>query len=262
MTIHFIPWLQENKSRIDWQIFAEPWDAMQRKHNPFPDDQVDTILRASSVLDLPTPQILDLGCGPGILGKHLIRIRPQTQYFGADGDPLMLAALQSLLPDANVHPLHIDLRKPSWMLQYQGKFDSVVSLTALHWLSKDHLKQLFKAIHEVLKPGGRLVIGDPYLPNNESDRFRLKAFQDERISVEKGSTWNEFWDSFFEMYPVRDAYTNYHISLGYQEPFEGSDEGYPLSFYEGSLAEAGFHPVTIFWMSGLRVVYGGTKRFP
>ena len=260
--MELLGWLRENDSRIDWRMFAEPWDAMQRKHNPFRDDQIDMILLASTVPDLRTPSILDLGCGPGVLGSRILRLLPEAQYYGVDGDPLMLSAMKHLLPGSNVHPLHGDLRTFGWELPYGCQFDAVISLTALHWLSEDHLRQLYKAMYAVLKPGGRLVVGDPYLPIDPSDQAILKAFQDERIALEKGFTWNEFWTAFFDSYSIREVYTQYHIALGYQEPFEGSDDGYSPVFYRDSLAEAGFQPVSTYWMSGLRIVYGGTKPPP
>ena len=258
--MEFLEWLRENDHCIDWQMFVGPWDAMQCRHNPFRNDQIDTILHASAILETDKPSILDLGCGPGGLGSRIFQQIPEAQYYGVDGDPLMLSAMQHLLPGSNAHPLQFDLRTVGWELHYRGQFDAVISLTALHWLSKDHLKQLYKAMHTVLKPGGRLVVGDPYLPVEPSDKARLKAFQDVRVAKEKGSTWDEFWTTFFSKYPVKEIYTQYHVALGYQEPFEGSDDGYPAEFYNGSLAEAGFEPVSIYWMSGLRIVYGGTKR--
>jgi SAM-dependent methyltransferase len=261
-TMDFITWLKENDSLIDWQLFDDPWDAMQRRHNQFRDDQIDFILRASGLLEIQAARILDLGCGPGILGRRALLNRANAEYFGVDGDPLMLAAMQHLVPGSNVHPLQIDLRKTGWVLQYQAQFDAVISLTALHWLSQNHLKQLYRAIYSVLKPGGHLVIGDPYLPFEPTEKDQLKAFQDERIALEKGITWDDFWKAFFERYPIKDAYTEYHRSLGYQEPFEGSDDGYPITFYENALTEAGFSSVTTYWKSGLRIVYGGSKGVP
>jgi SAM-dependent methyltransferase len=252
-------WLQENMLLIDWKLFAEPWNAMQRRHNPFRDEQIDAILQMASVDSRKGMSVLDLGCGPGILGSRILKNNPEAHYFGADGDPLMLAAMQVLLPRNRVHPINIDLRTTGWILNYIEKIDVAVSLTALHWLSKTHMKNLFTSIFKVLKPGGRLIVGDPYLPENAETFLRLKAIQEERIAREKGQTWGEFWAIFFEKYPIKDLYTEYHKVLGYQEPFEGSDDGYPIEFYMGALNEAGFHNASVYWTSGLRIVYGGTK---
>ena len=133
--VDLLSWLNENNYLIDWQVFAEPWDAMQLRHNPFREEQIGTIAYLSAVSGVPSPCILDLGCGPGILGRRLLVSMPEAQYYGVDGDPLMLAAMQRLLPKKNVHPLRIDLRSVGWALDYQGIFDAVLSLTALHWLS-------------------------------------------------------------------------------------------------------------------------------
>jgi trans-aconitate methyltransferase len=254
-----VSWLTENDHLIDWQVFGEPWDAMQRRHNPFRDDQIGSILHLSINSQELRPCILDLGCGPGILGRRLLQRNPDAQYYGADGDPLMLAAMQRLLAGRSVHPLRVDLRSTGWVLDHQSRFDCVMSLTALHWLSKDHLHAFNRALWSVLKPGGRLLVGDPYFPSIESARPALKAFQAERSALEKGPTWEEFWTALFNRYPMKDVYAEYHRTVGYQEPFEGTDDGYPIAFHMESLTDAGFAMASVFWMSGLRIVYGGTK---
>ena len=77
--------------------------------------------------------------------------------------------------------------------------------------------------------------------------------------MQDGQSWAEFWEAFFGKYPIKELYTNYHIEKGYQIPFEGSDDGYPLSSHLRTLKEVGFSSVSVFWKADLRAVYGGTK---
>ena len=55
-------------------------------------------------------------------------------------------------------------------------------------------------------------------------------------------------------------YTEYHKEQGYQIPFEGSDDGYPLSAHLKNLQDAGFSAVSVLWKADLRAVYGGKRR--
>jgi trans-aconitate methyltransferase len=252
-------WLKENDTRVDWSQFSLPWDAMQLKHNPFRREQIEAVLSSSRVFERKSPVVLDLGCGQGVLGKLIVRQNPSAQYFGIDGDPLMLAAMQHLVQGESVHALQLDLRETDWSRKHAGQFDAVVSLTALHWLSMEHQRQAYLASFDVLKPGGTLIVGDPYHPEDMEERKKLETLHEERASTQEGQTWEEFWEDFFGKYPIRELYTDYHMEKGYQIPFEGSDDGYPLSSHLKALREIGFGSVSVFWKADLRAVYGGTK---
>ena len=255
----FDRWLEENETLFDWNLFSAPWDAMQLKHNPFREEQIEAILRSSGILKRDTATVLDLGCGPGILGRMLTRERPLVRYFGADGDPLMLAAMRHLLQGKNVRAVQLDLRKSDWSIPFKGQFDSVISLTALHWLSQEHQREVYRAAFCVLKPGGTFIVGDPYQPEDPEVRKKLEAIHHERAATQTGQTWEQFWHSFFDKYPIKKMYTEYHKEQGYQIPFEGSDDGYPLSVYLKTLQDVGFSAVSVFWQADLRAVYGGMK---
>ena len=252
-------WLRQNENSVDWNVFSTPWDAMQLKHNPFRNEQIQAILDASEILNKNTPKVLDIGCGPGILGRKMLEAKPSTRYVGIDGDPVVLEAMRHLLKGSGATSILADFRRAEWTKKHLGQFDAVVSLTALHWLSQQHQKAAYRAAFDVLKPGGTLTIGDPYVPQGPDDRKILEAIQQERMMSQTGQTWEEFWQRFFETYPIKDVYTAYHREKGYQEPFEGSDDGYPLEFHLNALREAGFRTTAVYWKNGLRAVYGGKK---
>jgi SAM-dependent methyltransferase len=255
----FLSWLLQNEQRMDWQLFSDPWDQMQRKHNPFRDEQIDAILQGADILEERMHTVLDLGCGPGILGRRIHEKRPNIGYFGADGDPLMLAALRNLFPSPVRHSLLVDIRSHGWLHQYRSSFDAVVSLTALHWLTKPQLVQLYAAVFDTLKPGGLIVIGDPYIPEPLSDRKELIAFQEQYSSSETGMTWDDFWAAFYEKYPIKNMRASFQDSRYGGDLFQGSDDGYPILFYLDSLKKTGFLCPSVLWKKGLRVVYQGKK---
>ena len=257
--MRFDTWLKKNEQLIDWNLFLEPWDAMQMKHNPFREEQIRALLIASSFQNMESPLVLDLGCGPGVLGRLLTNAKPLARYYGMDGDPLMLAAMRRLLDGRRVHSLQFDLRKTEWRNEYTGHFDSVVSLTALHWLSQPHLKATYLAAFEVLKPGGTFMVGDPYLPEDPQEQKKLEALHNECAASLKGPTWSDYWKSFLGKYQIEEMYTEYHKERGYQIPFEGSDAGYTLNWHLETLQDVGFNEVSVFWKEDLRAVFGGTR---
>jgi SAM-dependent methyltransferase len=173
----------------------------------------------------------------------------------------MLTAMQHLLLSTSTHPLLVDIRSRDWLQMYQNHFDTVVSLTALHWLTKVQLAQLYRAVLSALKPGGRLVVGDPFLPDSPSDRKHLHDLQEQYSLREAGMTWDQFWTSFYEIYPIKEMRASHQEACCGGDLFGGSDDGYPISFYLESVLEAGFLPPSIIWKKGLRVVYQAEKPF-
>ncbi len=251
-------WIQQNLNFIDWQYFTSPWDEMQQRHNPFRRDQIDTIIQIACALGTQSESILDLGCGPGTLGKRMLELKTDIRYCGMDADPLVLNAAQKLLPNT-CHYQKADFRTTGWSIGYKNTFDCVVSLTALHWLSKAHLKGVYAAVYTALKPNGWIVVGDPFLPENENEKKLLTAFQESRMALEKGPTWEEYWEELFRRYPIKDLYQEYFRNASTDKLYEGSDEGYTTSYYLDSLRESGFKEASVLWKVGLRVVYGGMK---
>jgi 2-polyprenyl-3-methyl-5-hydroxy-6-metoxy-1,4-benzoquinol methylase len=77
----FDRWLKENKMLVDWNLFSAPWDAMQLKHNPFRQEQIEAILTSSGILEKESPMVLDLGCGPGILRKAVYPSKATNKVF-------------------------------------------------------------------------------------------------------------------------------------------------------------------------------------
>ena len=64
--------------------------------------------------------MLDLGCGPGVLGRLVIDEKPSAQYYGVDGDPLMLG--QCGIRTRETCPCRaLDLRKTGWSRKLVGQ---------------------------------------------------------------------------------------------------------------------------------------------
>ena len=122
-----------------------------------------------------TPQIMDLGAGPGLLVKVLAERYPAGRVYGVECAPYMLEAVEGLPGNAEivVQDLH-DPRLPC----ADGSVDAVFTSMVLHEMS-----QPVKAMREVarcLKPGGVLLVHDwvrvplaQYLAQQEKE---LRAF--------------------------------------------------------------------------------------
>jgi trans-aconitate 2-methyltransferase len=96
--------------------------------------------------------VLDAGCGSGRITQTLIERLPRGHAIGVDVSASMVAAARERLgPDADVR--RADLLDLGHVLE--EPVDAILSTATFHWVA-DHAA-LFRSLHGVLAPGGRLV---------------------------------------------------------------------------------------------------------
>jgi ArsR family transcriptional regulator len=110
--------------------------------------------------------VADLGCGPGLLLEHLAGAADQV--IGVDNSSRMLEAAAELLPGGPEVSLrigdleHLPLR--------DGEADAAVMSLVLHHLSSPNAG--ISEMGRVIRPGGRAVLADFLLHDNETLRSR------------------------------------------------------------------------------------------
>ncbi|KIC07500.1 ubiquinone biosynthesis protein UbiE [Leisingera sp. ANG-M1] len=121
----------------------------------------DVSRRRRATFDALAPEagehILDLGCGNGLLTLELSRaVGPGGHVTGLDASPQMLAAARQRINGRdNVtlvegHAARLPFGKAS--------FDKAAALQLFEYLTDR--RPALRALHQVLKPGGLLVVGD------------------------------------------------------------------------------------------------------
>jgi ubiquinone/menaquinone biosynthesis C-methylase UbiE len=103
------------------------------------------------LVDREPAQVLDLGCGTGILAARLRGALPNARVVGCDFSRGMLA--RAAVRDGMVRWVRGDaLRLPF----RAACFDAAVSTEAFHWFPDPH--QALGELHRVLRPGGALLV--------------------------------------------------------------------------------------------------------
>jgi malonyl-CoA O-methyltransferase len=97
--------------------------------------------------------ILDIGSGTGLVAKELYRYWPKANISASDASHAMLQEAQRKFPQ--LVTLHGDARE----LDATGKFDTIFSSMALHWLPRP--RQVLQQWQTLLNPGGNLFIALP-----------------------------------------------------------------------------------------------------
>ncbi len=91
--------------------------------------------------------ILDLGCGNGLLTANLARLVPNGNVIGVDASEGMIEAAKEK-EENNLKFLLMDLNE----IDLNRQFDFIFSNATLHWI-KNH-NQLWTKIHKLLNPNG------------------------------------------------------------------------------------------------------------
>jgi tRNA (cmo5U34)-methyltransferase len=109
--------------------------------------------------------LLDLGVGTGETLAAVHRLHPAAAAVGVDKNDAVLDAARRRLGGIPLELRMADLTDPL----PPGPFDLVVSALAIHHLEGTAKADLFSRIADVLRPGGRFVLGDVVIPVDPAD---------------------------------------------------------------------------------------------
>jgi tRNA (cmo5U34)-methyltransferase len=107
--------------------------------------------------------VLELGTGTGETAVRVLSFHPRARWTGVDASEAMLGRARERLPEADLRVARLEDPLPP------GPFDLVVSVLAVHHLDGAGKRDLFKRLAEVVRPAGRLVLGDVVVPERPDD---------------------------------------------------------------------------------------------
>src|SRR6478609_4711160 len=83
---------------------------------PYGVDQIEIALRVSASLQPTVINILDLGCGDGIVGSAARQVWPEARLTLVDfSEPMLEAARRRFTDASDVTLIHADFGEPSWV---------------------------------------------------------------------------------------------------------------------------------------------------
>lgn len=107
-------------------------------------------------------KVLDFGCGTGTSLLLAHKAFPGSLLYGCDVDPKIFSIAQAKLPKEIKLSLH-----PSGALPYpDNSFDKIICTWVFHHLREKDKKLAVNELFRVLKPQGKLVLGDWGKPAN------------------------------------------------------------------------------------------------
>jgi tRNA (cmo5U34)-methyltransferase len=130
-------------------------------------------------------RILDLGSGAGRLLALVKAARPRAEFVALDFSPTMLAELRKVFgDDPTVKIVEHDFDRP---LPPMDRFDAVVSSFAIHHVTHERKRAIYREVFAMLSPGGVFCnLEHVASPSTELHRAFLDA-----ISVENEDPSNK-----------------------------------------------------------------------
>lgn len=183
---------------------------------------------------------LELGAGTGELTAKLLTRFPESTVLAVDHSEKMLAEAERKLETFGDR---VTIERGAFPTDYpdldrDASFDLVVSTLAIHHLDDDEKRQLFRAVHDALVPGGWFVNGDVI----RFDAPHLETLADDMIeNWVRSKGWSE--EEFMAQWKASDDY----------------DEPSTLRDQLNWLAEEGFTGATPIWQYYNFAVFGGRK---
>ncbi|MGH2981987.1 MAG: class I SAM-dependent methyltransferase [Solirubrobacterales bacterium] len=122
----------------------------------------------------PGEQVLDLGCGTGTLAIGAKKVQPPASVVGLDADPAQLDRARAKAARAGAE-VSFDEGFSTELPYADGRFEVVLSTLFFHHLRDDDKRRTLSEVLRVLKPGGRLVLGDVGRPQDPLMRFAVRT---------------------------------------------------------------------------------------
>jgi trans-aconitate 2-methyltransferase len=126
-------------------------------------------------------QVLDVGCGDGKITAYLSTQVPEGAVVGLDISEQMIVEATSHFAQKNLS----FLKGSAEAIPFRGRFDKVVSFTALHWFLEQ--RKALQSMKESLKPGGTMLL---VLPVKSANNLGI------REKMVRSDKWSSYFPSF------------------------------------------------------------------
>jgi len=240
------------KIMSSWQIEENAKYFLESERGAVPGTEIQLGVIASIVKrwrDNPA-NILDLGCGDGILGRFLMTNYPSANGVFVDfSDPMLDAARESLQNTINSTILKADFASPNWIdkVASHKPFDIVISGFAIHHQPDERKRELYSEIYELLTPGGVFL----NLEHVESSTPEVGQLFEEHF-VDHLHNYQLKSDPDSSREKVADAFRD--------RPDKDEDQLAPVETQCRWLREIGFKDVDCFFKLFEIALFGGRKK--
>jgi SAM-dependent methyltransferase len=118
--------------------------------------------------------VLDVGCGSGLLMIELAKVFPNCRFVGVEVDGLAVEDTQRYVEDSGVKDRVSAVLVDADFMDYDGEFDLVNMAVVLHEIRPDMRRRSMANCYKALKDSGEIVIFDFAYPERLEDFRKLE----------------------------------------------------------------------------------------
>lgn len=194
--------------------------------------------------------VLDIGCGEGLLAESILERFDDAFVHGLDGSLLMRRQAEHRMAEYGDRftAEAFTLEEAEWRQRVEP-IHAVVSSLCLHHLDDFGKRTLFRDLHDLLQPGGVVVIADLVRPTTPEARAAAADSWDAAVKL-RGQALDgtsKAWDTF--------------RTTGWNHFRTPDDDDMPSSVLDQLrwLADAGFVDPDVYWMRAGHAVFGARR---
>jgi hypothetical protein len=164
----------------------------------------------------------------------------------ADVDPVLLTiARGTFSDDQRVSVLTTDLADPRWVTELPaGRFDAVLTATALHWLQSEQLRRLYVDLASLVRPGGVFANVDTMPTTGSGLVDAVDQLRESRMT--SANPWESWWQAVSvdpQLTAVLDKRHAVFDARAHEEFIP------PAEWHIEALQAAGFSEASVVWRS-------------
>ena len=199
--------------------------------------------------NFPSPinlNILDIGCGDGIVTEYLLNRYPRNNFFLMDGSSVMLSKAKERLKNKSVEFIETSFEKYIENKPENNKYNFVFSSMATHHLTFNGKGKLYLKIKEELCKNGLFLNFDVVLPTSELS---------EKIQFQMWVDWMN------ETLQKNNLKTDVGKFNDLPNIYKGKNENKPSNLFDqlDLLTKAGYKDVDCFFKYSIFALFGGRK---
>ncbi len=142
-----------------------------------------------------SPNILEIGCGPGNITQYVLSKNPKLEVFGIDLAPGMIELAKLNCPGAS-----FDVMDCRQICSLKTKYDGIIAGFCLPYLKKAEMQRLVEDLSNLLLPGGVL-----YLSTIEGNH--------KESGYKKSSTGDEIFIHYYEYADIEPLFSKSHLQI-------------------------------------------------
>jgi SAM-dependent methyltransferase len=163
---------------------ADPWHCGAEAHS----FKNDLLLGAVAHVRGGVRRALDVGCGLGALTARLRAAAPDADWHACDVSPSALEKARRAAPDVRFFVQ--DLARPRELPFEPGSLD-LVTMAEVMWYILPHLPAVLDRLHELLRPGGHLLLLQYFLrPEDQQYGREMVAGPDDLLRLVRGARFD------------------------------------------------------------------------